>query len=193
MRRWWLSPLLLCLVAGMASADEKVRFDDPNEDAHRTAAFNRAVGALPIDPVDGDQVRVWFYAYWSGEIRVTGYIVTRKGVYQCKLRYTHGAEAIVVHRGGSCSRPHRYPERLDKVLALMGDAAKFDGKTILCEVMDGWGADIEGIFEGKRFAFTAANTNECTDTDPDAARADVFLDLVAAAYSKDDADSTDDE
>jgi hypothetical protein len=186
MRRSLPFSVLLCLLAGTAFADERVRFDDPNEAAHRAAAFNRAVGALPIDPVDGNQIRVWFYAYWSGEIKVTGYIVTSKGVWRCKLEYEHGAEDIRVHRGGSCNGPHRYAERLDKVIALIGEASKFNGQTVLCKVFDGWGATIEGNFEGKPFVFTADNTDECTDTNPEAARVNEFLDLVSAAYSKKD-------
>jgi hypothetical protein len=186
MPRCLLISLLLSLVAGTASADEKVRFDDENEDAHRTAAFSRAVGALPIDPVDGDQVRVWYYAFWSGEIKVRGYIATRKGVYRCRLSYKHGAEDIVVHSGGSCSGPRRHPERIDKVMALMSEVAKFDGTTVGCDTLDGWGADIEGIFEGKRFVFSAMNTQDCTKTDKDAALADHFFELVNAAYDNKD-------
>jgi hypothetical protein len=191
MRRVVLALLLTSTILASMNAsggDIIVRFDDPDEPAKRTAAFERAASAMPIDPADGDQVRVWFFPYWSGELKATGYIVTRKGVWRCVVRYKHRAEDIAVHSGGKCSGPHRYPERIDRVMALMEDAAKPDKEKAYCEVMDGWGAEIHGIYAGSRFAFSAMNTGECTDTNPVAARVDHFLNMVSAAWLKKDED-----
>jgi len=91
-----------------------------------------------------------------------------------------------VHRGGHCSGPRRHPERIEKVMALMSDFAKLDGQIVSCPILDGWGANIEGIFQGKPFAFVASNTDDCAAANQDAARASQLLDLVAAAYDKDD-------
>lgn len=177
---------ILCCLAGAAFADEKLYFHDEAFSAKETAAFTRAVGALPIEPKDGDQIRVWFDSVMNG--RVTGYIVTSKGAWRCKLRYSNdNGQYIVVHHG-NCSGPRRYPERISKVMALMSDAATFDGKGAHCEVMDGWQANIEGMFAGKPFAFGASNTDECTDTNEDARHVDAFVDLVAAAFYKKDDD-----
>jgi hypothetical protein len=174
------------VAASAAAGDTIVSFDDPDVEAKRNAAFNRAVGALPIDPRDGDQVRVWFFAYWSGEMKVRGYIVTRKGVWRCTLGYKHREDDYAIHSGGSCSGPRRYPERIDAIMALMKDISKLKGADAVCPVLDGWGANVEGIFDGKPFAFEAANTDGCTDTDKNAALANEFLDLLNAAYTNKD-------
>ena len=191
MRRALIASLLLSFAVNAFARDIIVRFDDPNEDAARTAAFNEAVGALPMDAADGDQVRVWFYAFWSGEIKVTGYIVTRKGVWRCVLGYKHRAEDIAVHTGGNCGGPRRNTERIDKVMALMADAALPDKEKAYCEVMDGWGASVEGMFEGRRFAFTSMNTDECTDSNPVAARVELFLQTVSGAWNRKDENDDD--
>jgi hypothetical protein len=142
------------------------------------------VGALPIDPRDGDQVRIWFEDVMGGH--VTGYIVTRKGVWRCRLRYSNdNGEYIVVHRG-NCGGPHRYADRIAKPMALMADAAKLDGRSFACGVMDGWQAEIEGIFEGKPFSFDASNTNECKGQEIE--WVDAFLDTLHAAWLKKDED-----
>ena len=184
---WLLTSTILAAMKA-AAGDIIVRFDDPNEQATRRAAFEVAAGALPIDPVDGDQVRVWFYPYWSGELKATGYIVTRKGVWRCVVRYKHREHDIAVHKSGHCAGPRRYAERIDKVMALMPDAALPDKERASCGDLDGWGAIVDGIFEGKRFAFSADNTNTCTDTNPVAARVDHFFNTVSGAWLKKDED-----
>ena len=183
-----LTSVFLSAATSAAAADIIVRFDDPDEHAKRAAAFESAVSALPIDPADGDQVRVWFYPFWSGELKATGYIVTRQGVWRCVAKYKHRAEDIAVHKSGKCAGPRRYPERIDRVMALMADAAKPDKEKAYCETMDGWGAEIDGLFEGRRFAFSAMNTQDCTDTNPVAARVDQFLNTVSGAWLKKDED-----
>jgi len=187
MRIGALCGFLLLAMCDVAVADEKVWFNEEGYGAHKIVAYNQAVGALPLDPKDGNQVRVWFDDVMGG--RITGFIVARKGVWRCRLRVTNdNGEYIVVHRG-ECSGPRKYPERIERVMALMGDAAKLEVEEKLhCDVMDGWQASVEGMFEGQRFAFDASNTDECSDTNPAAARADRFLDMVAAAWQKKDED-----
>jgi hypothetical protein len=172
----------LCMFAVAGRAGEKVSFGEGDLGASMVAAFTRAVGALPLDPKDGDQVRVWFDSVMTRH--ATGFIVTRKGVWRCSLRYENdNGEYIVVNRG-TCRGPHRYTERIAKPMALLAQAAKLDGKSFACEVFDGWEAQIEGIHEGKRFGFHAANTQECK-TEP-IPWVDAFLDTVAGAWSKKD-------
>jgi hypothetical protein len=174
--------LILGLVTGSAGSREIVRFDEENHQAHYVAAMTRAVGALPIDPKDGDQVRVWYNNPMGRSAR--GYILTRKGVWRCSLRYQNDNGRYLVFNGGSCSGPHRYDARLAKPLAQLADAAKLDGKSLQCGTMDGWEADVVGIFEGKPFAFYAANTLDCKEAET--IWAGEFLELVAGAYYKND-------
>lgn len=188
---WWRflmkgAALLMTIVLGVAaqsvSARELVRFDEEDYKAHYLAAIRRAAGVLPIDPRDGDQVRVWFDNPMGRSIQ--GFILTRKGVWRCSLRYQNDNGEYLVFSGGTCGGPRRYDDRLAKPLAQFAAAAKLDGKSLQCGTMDGWEADVEGIFEGKPFAFYAANTQDCED--PEIRWAGDFLDLVAAAYKKTD-------
>ena len=176
-----LVAMMFCL-AGRVDAREIVRFDEQNHHAHYLAAITRAVGALPIDPNDGDQIRVWYDNPMGRSVR--GYILTRKGVWRCSLRYKNDNGRYLVFNGGSCGGPHRYEARLAIPLAQLADAAKLDGKSLQCGTMDGWEANVEGIFEGRPFAFYAANTQDCKEEET--RWAGEFLELVASAYYKKD-------
>jgi len=177
-----LTSLVFCLTAQAACAREIVRFHEEGYHAHYMAAIRRAAGVLPIDPKDGDQIRVWFNDPMGRHLR--GFILTRKGAWRCSLRYQNDNGDYLVFDGGTCSGPRRYEERLAEPLAQLAEAAKLDGKTLQCGTMDGWEANVEGIFEGKPFAFYAANTQDCKD--PEILWAGDFLDLVAGAYWKKD-------
>jgi hypothetical protein len=172
------------LLAQVASSHDIVTFGDDDFSEHRMAAIRRAAGVLPMDPKDGDQVRVWFDNPLGASIR--GFILTRQGVWRCSLRYQNDNGRYLVFDGGTCGGPHLYKDRLAAPLAQLAQAAKLDGKTLQCGTMDGWTANIEGIFEGKPFAFYAANTQDCEDAE--IRWAGDFLDLVAAAYQKKDDD-----
>jgi hypothetical protein len=175
--------LFLGLATGIACAREKVMFGEDEFDAHLLKSFTEAVGALPIDPKDGDQVRVWFEDVMGGHVQ--GYFVTSKGAWHCKLRYDNTGKALVVNRG-DCAGPHRYAERIARPMALLAEAAKFRGKVFECGVMDGWQAEIEGIVDGKPFRFSAANTGECKGEEIE--WVDNFLDTVAMAWFRKDPD-----
>jgi hypothetical protein len=181
-KRTLLMTMVFCLAVHVASAREVVRFHEDDYKAHLMAAITRAAGALPIDPKDGDQVRVWFNSPMGRSIR--GFILTRKGVWRCSLRYQNDNGEYLVFDGGTCAGPRRFEARLAKPLAQLAEAARLDGKILECGTMDGWTADVEGIFEGKRFAFYAANTQDCEEEE--IRWAGDFLDLVAAAYYKKD-------
>lgn len=178
----WLSILL---IAGgwqaAAVARELVYFSEDNYQDHLVAAFSRAVYAQPLDPRDGNQVRIWFTPYWSGRLPVTGYIVTGNGVYRCKLSFNNdNGEYLVVNRG-QCSGARNYPDRLAKALASIPDLASHRDRAS-CPTMDGGGAEIEGIVDGKRFQFTAANSHDCEEGQPVAA----ILELLANSCYKED-------
>jgi hypothetical protein len=173
-----------CLVAHVASPHEIVTFGEEGYSAHRMAAIRRAAGVLPMDPKDGDQVRVWFDSPLGASIR--GFILTRQGVWRCSLRYQNDNGKYLVFDGGTCGGPRLYKDRLVPPLAQLAQAAKLDGKILQCGIWDGWVANVEGIFEGKPFAFYAANTQDCEDAE--IRWAGDFLDLVAAAYQKKDDD-----
>jgi len=164
-----------------AAAGERVYFGEDNEKEHFIAALSRAVYALPIDPKDGDQVRVWFMPYWSGRMTIIGYIVTTKGVYRCRLSYNNdNGEYLEVNRG-QCSGARNYPERLAKALAALPELVEHKDHAS-CETMDGGGADIDGIVGGVRFQFTASNSHDCDEAKPVAE----ILDLLANSYYKED-------
>lgn len=178
-----LTTVVICLAAQCVHAREIVRFAEDDYKVHYRAAVERASGVLPIDSRDGDQVRVWFDNPMGRSIR--GFILTRKGVWRCSLRYQNdNGEYLVFNRSGTCSGPRRHDVELAKALAQLAEAAKLDGKILECGTMDGWEADVEGIFEGKPFAFYAANTQDCEE--PEIRWAGDFLDLVAGAYQKQD-------
>lgn len=48
--------------------------------------------------------------------------------------------------------------------------------------MDGWGADVEGIVDGKRFQFTASNPDDCESGQP----VNTILELLANSYYRED-------
>jgi len=175
--------LLACAWQSVALASERVYFSEDDESAHLVAAFSRAVYALPIDPKDGDQVRIWFMPYWSGRMKVTGYIVSGKGVYRCSLTYDNdNGEYLRVNRG-QCSGARNYPERLSKALASLPELVKHSDHPS-CGTMDGGGAEIEGIVGGQRFQFTAMNSHDCDEAKPVAE----ILDLLSNSYYKEDQD-----
>ena len=53
-----LVTFVICLAVQAVSAREIVRFDEETHHAHYMTAIQRAAGVLPINPKDGDQVRV---------------------------------------------------------------------------------------------------------------------------------------
>jgi len=180
-RLHWL-PALVLFGAAAAHANEHLTFGEDGYRVHWRAAVTQAVGALPIDPKDGDQIRVWFDNVMGG--RVKGYIVTRDGAWLCRLEYeNNNGEYIVVH-GGRCSGKHRYPARIAKAMELLAAAPRFDGKIVACDVWDGWQAEVEGIVDGKRFAFTAVNTSECKGEEVELVNE--LVDAVGGAFYKHD-------
>jgi hypothetical protein len=181
--------LAICLLcAAVARADVFVSFDQDDYRSALVAAYSRQAGLNPIDPVDGDQVRVWYMGFPGTHPTVTGYVVTSTGVYRCRVKADLENDGVRVHRG-QCSTKRRYPERLAAALARFGEGPGFDGKQLLCPVFDGWEADVEGLVGGKRFAFIAGNTNECAEKDGgDIAQVDSWLDAMSGAYYKDDDD-----
>jgi hypothetical protein len=175
-----LRTLFAFTLLGSAVAGERVYFDEQNYKEHEIAAYNRAVKAVPIDPRDGNQARVWMMGYWSRRMQITGYILTAKGVYRCKLSYNNDNGKYMVINPGQCAGPRMYPEKLQKALAALPELAKHDSESASCEVMDGWGADIEGMVDGKRFQFTASNPDECESAKP----VNAILELIESAYYK---------
>lgn len=159
-------------------------FGVENYDELEIAAYSRAVSATPMDPRDGNQVRVWTMGYWSGRMPITGYILTHAGAYRCQLSYTNDTgKFIEIHRG-HCRGPRKYAERLAKALAVLPELAKFDGGEVSCQVFDGWGALVEGIVDGKRFSFSASNPDAC-----EAGKSlNAMIDLIANAYYRADKD-----
>jgi hypothetical protein len=165
-------------------AGERVYFNEEARDGHQLAAYSRAVQALPMDPQAGNQLRVWISGYWSGRMPITGYIVDATGVRRCKLSYNNdNGEYLVINRG-HCSRPRNDPQRLAKLLASLPELAAFNDKSASCQVMDGWGADIEGAVEGRHFQFSASNPDACETAKP----VNAILGLIENAYSGEDRD-----
>lgn len=184
MRRIFLIPLLACSWHAAAVAGERVHFDEENYAEHMLAAYSRAVHLEPMEPRNGNQVRVWVRGYWSGRMAITGYIVTEKGVNRCRLSYNNDNGKYMVVNRGSCSGARNYPERLAKALASLPELARHNSKNASCDTMDGWGADIEGIVDGQRFQFTASNPDDCESARP----VNVILELLENAYYKEDRD-----
>ena len=185
MSRMMLALVLSC--AGVARADQFVSFDEADRQA-MLAAYNKAAGLNPVNAADGDQVRVWYMGFPGVHPTATGYVVTKDGVYRCRVKTDIKNDGIWV-RSGQCGTRRHYPERLARALARFGEGPAFDGKGFGCEVMDGWQADVEGIVGGKRFRFEASNTNECAATKGGAiAQVDSWLGAMSGAYYKSDED-----
>jgi hypothetical protein len=182
MKRWLPMLLLACGWHAAAVAREIVYFGEENYREHLLTAYSRAVSAKPMDANEGDQVRVWVMGYWSGRMSITGYIVTEKGVSRCRLSYNNDNGKYMVVNRGRCSGARNYPERLAQALAALPELAKHATEGASCETMDGWGADIEGMVDGKRFQFTASNPQDCESGRPVAR----MLELIENSYYKKD-------
>jgi hypothetical protein len=184
-----MTRVLLALVlsfAGVVRADQFVSFDLEDERSAMIAAFNRAAGLNPLSAADGDQARVWYMGFPGVHPTATGYIVTKDGVYLCRVKtdLTHGGMWV---RSGHCGTRRHYPERLAAALARIGEGPGFDGKGFGCDVMDGWEAHVEGMVGGKQFRFGASNTNECAASKGgEIAQVDSWLDAMSGAYYKSD-------
>ncbi|HEX6398635.1 MAG TPA: hypothetical protein VFZ95_14525 [Steroidobacteraceae bacterium] len=173
--------MLGCIGTATAFAGEKVYFSEEDHAAHLAAAFSRAVSALPLDPKDGNQVRIWFTPYWSGRLAVTGYIVSGKGVYRCSASYNNDNGRYLVVNRGTCSGARNYPERLARALASIPELVKHKDHAS-CDTLDGGGAEIEGIVDGEKFHFTAMNSHDCDEAKPVAE----ILDLLSNSYYEKD-------
>jgi len=186
-----MSRVILALLwswAGAVRADQFVSFYQQDYPRMKLTAFNKAAGLNPLDAADGDQVRVWYMGFPSVHPTATAYIVTKSGVYRCRVK-TDLRDGGMWVRSGQCGTRRHYPERLTAALARQAEGPGFDGKVFGCDVMDGWEADVEGIVGGKPFRFTASNTNECAGQGGEIAQVDSWLDLMRGAYYKsDDAD-----
>lgn len=178
--------LIICTgIFAFASADragtfEKIHFGDENFKSKWLAAVMQSAGVLPIDPRDGDQVRIW-YDNVMGR-KMTGYIVTKRGVWRCRVDYRNDNGEYMVAGKGYCGTERKRPEKLAKALTRFPEGPDFDGKFFGCGTLDGWDADIEGIVGGKRFAFQASNTNGCEA--PEIIRVDGWIHDIAGAWFK---------
>jgi hypothetical protein len=123
---------------------------------------------------------VWIRGYWSGRMPITGYIVNSNGVSRCKLSYNNDTGKYLVINRGYCGAPRNDPERLATVLASLPELVAFDTKRASCEVMDGWGADIEGVVDGKHFQFSTSNPDACETAKP----VQATLELIESAYDE---------
>jgi len=165
-----------------AGAHKKVYFHDDDFQAKWLAAITQSAGVLPIDPRDGDQVRIW-YDNVMGR-RITGYVVTKHGAWRCQAVYRNDNGEYVVAGTGSCGTPRKRADKLARALARFSEGPEFDGKSFSCGTLDGWDAHIEGIVGGKHFTFYASNTDGCEDLE--IKQVDSWLDDIAGAWFKDD-------
>jgi len=169
-----------------AAAGERVYFTlDDNDDLY-LGAYSRAVKLPPLDPAKGNQVRAWFMGYWSGRMPITGYVLSAQGARRCKLSYNNDNGEFIVINPGHCSGPRAYPERLEAAMATLPELAALDGQTIECGTMDGRGALLEGIYDGKRFRLEAQNVWSCEGESYRNVAA--MLDSISGAYYEKDPD-----
>lgn len=164
-----------------AVAGERIHFDEEGYEARLYAAYARAVKARPMDPKDGNQIRVWRLPYKGGRSGITGYILTNEGVYRCRLTCDNSTGKYLVINPGICKGPRKIPGRLARAMATLPDIAKYASSVNSCGTFDGGGADVEGIVDGKHFQFTAMNPHDCDEARPLAE----MLDRIVAAYEKD--------
>jgi len=115
---------------------------------------------------------------------ITGYIVDSDGVRRCTLSYNNDKEKYLVINRGQCSPPRNDPEQIAKILALLPELATYDVIRASCEVMDGWGAQIEGAVDGKHFLFSASNPDACETAKP----VNALLQLIERVYESKDPD-----
>ncbi len=168
---------LTCLcAAAFATAAERVEFGD---DAAEVAAYERAVSMNPAHPRDGDQVRMWYANVMNGDVR--GLLVTPGGTTRCTLKYINDGKGLLVQRG-QCGTQRRHQAEAARVIAKLEQVAAFSGKSIICEVWDGWDGQVTGVINGKVFAFSISNTHECADTNPEAKVVNELMELVSEAY-----------
>lgn len=105
-------------------AAEMISFGAVDRNALELAAYERAVRISPVDPKDGDQVRIWYVNLLDD--RVNGFLVTRKGARKCVLPIESDADGVAIERGRCTSlRPHR--AEAARALDLLKEVAKLNG------------------------------------------------------------------
>ena len=179
-RRHLACTLTLSGVLVTALAGERIDFGSDNYRDVEVAAYSRAVHLPAIDPTGGNQIRAWFMGYWSGHMPFKGYVLTAKGAARCKLSYDNDNGNYIVINRGSCGPAIVHQERLGAAMAALPEMAKLDGQTIECGTMDGGGATVEGVYDGKLFRFTADNVDTCEGEK--FRKVAAMLDLITAAY-----------
>lgn len=162
MKRAAPGSVVLLLIATPLFADETISFGAVDGEVRELAAYERAVRIRPVDPEDGDQVRIWYVDVMGG--RVNGFLVTTEGTRKCALRYDQHADGRTIKRGRCGSlRPHR--EEAARALGFLKEVVKLNGKSVLCPILDGWNGNVSGVVAGQKFQISIGNNDQCDDPD----------------------------
>ena len=111
----------------------------------------------------------------------------RDSTTRCTLKYINDGKGLQVQRG-QCGTQRRHKAEAARVIAKLEQVAAFSGKSIICEVWDGWDGQVTGVINGKTFSLSIYNTNSCGDTNPDARMINDLMDLVSKAYQSEPKD-----
>jgi hypothetical protein len=151
--------VLLLLTINVASAQEPNDIRDLGRLRLQLSLLANAAHLHPLSESGADEIRIWFDNYMAGQ--TTGYIVRDGHIGRCKARfyYNNGTSQYEVRDmscvGGLARR------RAADAFDLVDSVRTFNGKSIACGVLDGWGALIEGVRSGHMFIVEADNPDQC--------------------------------
>jgi hypothetical protein len=151
--------ILLLPTINVAFAQEAKDIPDLGRLRLQLSMLANAAHLQPLSESSADEIRVWFEDYMAG--RTTGYIVRDGRIGRCKASFYYNNEKSQYEvRAMSCTRSLVQRKAAD-AFDLIDSVRSFNGKSIECGVLDGWGALIEGVRSRHIFIIEAGNPDQC--------------------------------
>ena len=113
---------------------------------------------------DKEEIRVWMsvatFDPSTEGVATVGLVAANDSVLVCKVR---GHVAPKGHAGQRRYCKIAAHGNYQEVQAMIGDLAKLRAQDISCGVLDGYWLDVDGVYAGRRFSFSASNPDSCSD------------------------------
>ena len=126
--------------------------------------FSSSAGLGAIHDGDKEEIRVWMsvatFDPTTEGVETVGLVAANNSVLVCRVR---GPVASKGHAGQRRYCKVNSKGNYEEVHAMIGDLANLRARDISCGVLDGYWVDIDGVYDGRRFSFSASNPDYCSD------------------------------
>ena len=122
-----------------------------------------AYGLSPLRPGSANELRLWFIEPMEGGI--SGAVFSENGALKCEGLSQHGRKSGIPPGRDACRKMMAALSSDDLATRLHSLSELVDEDASCGDPADGWGITVQGVVEGRRFAFQAWNPDRCDNAE----------------------------